>query len=159
MAVGVSVGIVVGIGVGMSVGIAAGIGVGVGVGIAVGAGVGISAGVGVGAGAGIAVGAGVGVGAGVAAGVAGGGRGAGSGVETLSVTVTSIGAPPAGVIVTMVIYIPGCKCVASTVNVIVDVALDASLSLVGLTCNQGASGGMLTVHVTGSAPGLVTTTN
>ena len=139
MAVGVSVGIVVGIEVGMSVGIAAGAGVGVG--------------------AGIAAGVGVGVGAGVAAGVAGGGRGAGSGVETLSVTVTLIGVPPAGIIVTTVLYIPGCKCVAFTVNVIVDVALDASLSLVGLTCNQGASGGTLAVHVTGSAPGLVTTTN
>lgn len=44
-------------------------------------------------------------------------------------------------------------------NVIVDVAPGASLSLAGLTCNQGASGGTLAVHVIGSAPGLVTTTD
>gem|GEM_PF-3455147 len=123
---------------------------------------GIDVGVGV---AGTVVGAaGIDVGVGVAGtidGAAGvdGGNGVGTDAETLSLTTSWIGVPPAGVIVTAVLYTPGCKPVASAVNVSVEDVPGASLLLVGLTCSQGASAGTLAVHVTGSAPGLVTTTN
>jgi len=85
--------------------------------------------------------------------------GVGVAATTRSLTVTWIGVPPAGVIVTAVLYTPDCKPVASAVNVSVEDAPGASLLLAGLTCNQGASVGTLAVHVTGPAPGLVTTTD
>ena len=106
------------------------------------------------------VGVGIGVGIVAGAGTGGGDGDVGSGAETLSITLTSTGAPPpAGVMVTAVIYNPGCKSVASAVNVNVDDAPGASRSLVGLTCSQGASGGTFAVHANGPAPVLVTVTD
>ena len=109
-AVGVAVGLGVGVGVGAAVGVAVGLGVGVGVGVAVGVGtavgvgvgvgvgtaVGVAVGVGVGVGVGVAVGVGVGVGVGAAVGVAVG-VGVGAG-EVPTAAVTSVRSPDVAVL-------------------------------------------------------------
>lgn len=78
------------------------------------------------------------------------------GAVTVKVTWTGTPAPSAGVIVTVVVYLPADKPVASVVNVIVVDAPAASLPLVGLTCSQEASEGVLAVHVNIPPPVLVT---
>ncbi len=99
---------------------------------------------------------GVGV-AGTVVGVAGvdGDNGVGTDAETLSLTVTWIGVPPAGMIVTAVLYTPDCKPVASAVNVSVEDAPGVSLSLVEFTRSQPASAGIFTVHVRVPPPAFV----
>jgi len=137
----------VGVGVACTVVGTAGIGVGVGVGSTV-----------VGT-AGIGVGVGVG---GPVFGAAGVGVGVGTDAETVSLTITWIGVPvgtrfiaSVGLIVTAVLYTPDCKPVASAVNVSVEDAPGASLSLVEFTRSQPASAGIFTVHVRVPPPAFV----
>ncbi len=154
-------GIDVGAGVGGPVFGAAGVGVGAGVGGPVFGAAGVGVGVGVGGPvfgtAGIDVGAGVG---GPVFGAAGVGVGVGTDAETVSLTITWIGVPVAprfivGVIVTAVLYTPDCKPVASAVNVSVEDAPGASLSLVEFTRSQPASAGIFSVHVRVPPPAFV----
>lgn len=72
----------------------------------------------------------------------------GAGAVTVSVTFTSTGAPPpdAGVIVTVVVYVPASRLLASAVNVTVEDFPPASLSLAGPTVSQPASDGICAVH-------------
>jgi hypothetical protein len=74
------------------------------------------------------------------------------------VTVTSIGAPSpdAGVIVTVVVYVPADKLLASVVKVTVEDAPPESLPLAGPTVSQVAADGVLAVHVKVPPPPLVT---
>ena len=73
-------------------------------------------------------------------------------------TVTSTGAPSpdAGVIVTVVVYAPTDKLLASAVNMTVEDAPPVSLPPVGPTVSQVASDGMLAVHVKVPPPLLIT---
>lgn len=77
---------------------------------------------------------------------------------TVSVTVTSTGAPPPGegVIVTVVVYVPAARLLASAVNVTVEDFPPTLLSLAGLTVSQAAADGVLAVHVKVPPPLLVT---
>ncbi len=77
---------------------------------------------------------------------------------TVSVTVTStaVPSPEAGVILTVVVYVPADKLLASAVNVIVEDAPPASPSLAGMTVSQLAADGVLAVHVKVPPPLLVT---
>src|SRR5437660_705480 len=77
---------------------------------------------------------------------------------TVSVTFTSTGAPPpdAGVIVTVVVYVPADKLLASAVKVTVEDFPPTLLPLAGLTVSQAASDGVFDVHVKMPPPVLVT---
>ena len=76
----------------------------------------------------------------------------------MSVIFTSTGAPPpdAGVIVTVVVYVPAGKLLASAVNVTVEDFPPVSLSPAGLTASQPASDEVFAVHVKMPPPVLVT---
>ena len=76
----------------------------------------------------------------------------------MSVTFTSTGAPPpdAGVIVTVVVYVPADKLLASAVKVTVEDFPPTLLPLAGLTVSQAASDGVFDVHVKMPPPVLVT---
>lgn len=73
-------------------------------------------------------------------------------------TVTSTGAPSpdAGVIVTVVVYVPVDKLLASVVKVTVEDAPPEALPLAGPTASQVAADGVLAVHVKVPPPLLVT---
>jgi len=74
----------------------------------------------------------------------------------VTVTLTGAPSPGAGVIVTVVVYGPADKLLASAVNVTVEDVPPASLPPVGLTVSQVALDGVLAVHVKAPPPVLVT---
>ena len=74
----------------------------------------------------------------------------------MTVTSTAVPSPDAGVIVTVVVYVPADKLLASAVNVTVEDAPPESLPLAGPTVSQVAVDGVLAVHVKVPPPLLVT---
>src|SRR3989442_11397495 len=79
----------------------------------------------------------------------------GNHAETRNVTNTSPGVPPEDMSFICAVYMPACKSPASAMRVSVDDSPEVSMPLVELTCNQGASGVTLKVHVKVPPPVLV----